>query len=195
FRHASWFVPEVYALLRAHGVALVIGDHPVRPFQTDERTADWAFVRFHYGSRGRGGNYSESELATWATRVAELARAGDVFCYFNNDWDGYAVKNGVSLRRILNDAGRLDRGLSGLGGGPGCSSAPGSGCCASRPGSRSPTSGRRRRPRRRSTRRLPGRPEAGASTRRIRRGRPRSRATRAPRASPPETRCRCTCTP
>ena len=28
FRHASWFVDEVYALLREHGVALVIGDRP-----------------------------------------------------------------------------------------------------------------------------------------------------------------------
>jgi uncharacterized protein YecE (DUF72 family) len=28
FRHPSWFTPEIYALLREHGVALVIGDHP-----------------------------------------------------------------------------------------------------------------------------------------------------------------------
>ena len=28
FRHESWFVDEVYALLREHGVALVIGDRP-----------------------------------------------------------------------------------------------------------------------------------------------------------------------
>jgi len=34
FRHESWFVPEVYALLREHGVALVISDHPKWPFQT-----------------------------------------------------------------------------------------------------------------------------------------------------------------
>ena len=35
FRHRSWFVPEVMDALRAHGVALTIGDHPERPFQTD----------------------------------------------------------------------------------------------------------------------------------------------------------------
>ena len=62
FRHESWFPPEVYDLLRAHGAALVIGDHPERPFQTHELTADWTFIRFHYGSRGRNGNYSEREL-------------------------------------------------------------------------------------------------------------------------------------
>ena len=75
FRHESWFVDEVYELLRRHGVALVIGDTPERPFQTHELTADWTFVRFHYGHRGRGGNYSERELAEWARADRRLARA------------------------------------------------------------------------------------------------------------------------
>ena len=47
FRHPSWFVPEVLDALRAHDVALTIGDHPSRPFQSYEATADWRFVRFH----------------------------------------------------------------------------------------------------------------------------------------------------
>src|SRR5205085_2815458 len=33
FRHESWFVDDVYERLRRHGVALVIGDAPERPFQ------------------------------------------------------------------------------------------------------------------------------------------------------------------
>jgi uncharacterized protein YecE (DUF72 family) len=98
FRHESWFAEEVYALLRRHGVALVVGDHPQRPFQTYELTADWTFVRFHHGHRGRGGNYSESELGEWAERVRGFRRNGDVYCYFNNDWKGYAVRNALSLR-------------------------------------------------------------------------------------------------
>ena len=55
FRHESWFAEPVYALLREHGAALVIGDDPSRPFQTHERTTDWTFVRFHSpcGSSGR----------------------------------------------------------------------------------------------------------------------------------------------
>ncbi|HEY2939416.1 MAG TPA: DUF72 domain-containing protein, partial [Gaiellaceae bacterium] len=62
FRHESWFADEVYDLLRRHEVALVIGDTPERPFQTLELTADWTFVRFHHGTRGRYSNYSEREL-------------------------------------------------------------------------------------------------------------------------------------
>jgi uncharacterized protein YecE (DUF72 family) len=101
FRHQSWFADEVYALLREHGVALVIGDHPERPFQTHELTADWTFIRFHYGSRGRNGNYSETELETWQARIGKWRREVEVFAYFNNDWMGYAVKNGIWLKDRL----------------------------------------------------------------------------------------------
>jgi uncharacterized protein YecE (DUF72 family) len=101
FRHPSWFCHETYALLREHGVALVIGDHPERPFQRHELTADWTFVRFHYGSRGRGGNYSERELEEWAGRIEGWRARADVYAYFNNDWMGYAVKNGLRLRALL----------------------------------------------------------------------------------------------
>ncbi len=101
FRHESWFEPDVYAILREHGAALVIGDTPERPFQTHELTADWTFVRLHYGRRGRGGNYSERELESWAVRIEEWRRSHEVFVYFNNDWQGFAVQNGRWLRRRL----------------------------------------------------------------------------------------------
>jgi uncharacterized protein YecE (DUF72 family) len=101
FRHPSWFVDEVYDLLRRHGVALVIGDTPERPFQAYERTAEWTFVRFHHGHRGRGGNYSERELDEWAERIDAWRRRGDVYAYFNNDWEGYAPRNAKRLQRLL----------------------------------------------------------------------------------------------
>ena len=47
WNYASW---RVYAILREHGVALVIGDRPeVKPFQAHVFTAPWTFVPFHYG--------------------------------------------------------------------------------------------------------------------------------------------------
>ena len=99
FRHPSWFHPEVLDLLRAHGVALVIGDHPDRPFQSHDFTTDWTFVRFHFGHRGRGGNYSRSELEEWARRFEGWSRSVEVLAYFNNDWKGYAVQNALWLRK------------------------------------------------------------------------------------------------
>jgi uncharacterized protein YecE (DUF72 family) len=101
FRDPSWFADEVYALLREHGAALVIGDDPRRPFQSHVLTADWTFVRFHHGSRGRNGNYSQSELDEWAGRVKSWSENGDVYAYFNNDWEGYAVNNALDLKKRL----------------------------------------------------------------------------------------------
>jgi uncharacterized protein YecE (DUF72 family) len=102
FREPSWYVAEVYELLRRHAVALVIPDSPKYPFRTLELTAGWTFLRFHHGSRGRGGNYSERELEEWAERIAEWRDAGrDVYAYFNNDWEGYAVRNGLKLKELL----------------------------------------------------------------------------------------------
>jgi uncharacterized protein YecE (DUF72 family) len=101
FRHQSWFVPEVMDALRSRGVALTIGDHPGRPFQTHELTASWTFVRFHYGARGRGGNYSDTELREWAGRIRRRRRTAGVYAYFNNDWKGFAPANARLLLRLL----------------------------------------------------------------------------------------------
>jgi uncharacterized protein YecE (DUF72 family) len=99
FRHESWFVDEVYELLRRHEVALVVGDTPTRPFQTHELTAGWTFVRFHHGTRGRHSNYSERELEQWARRIERWDV--DVYAYFNNDRNGYAVRNSLWLKERL----------------------------------------------------------------------------------------------
>jgi uncharacterized protein YecE (DUF72 family) len=101
FRHESWFCDEVLAMLRSHGVALCIGDHPERPWQTHDVTADFSFVRLHYGKRGRRGNYSETELDEWARELRRLARRAEVFAYFNNDWEGFAVRNARGMRERL----------------------------------------------------------------------------------------------
>jgi uncharacterized protein YecE (DUF72 family) len=102
FRHESWFADDVLALLRSRGVALVIADGPkVRSFQRYETTADFTYVRLHAGARGRRGNYSLAELEEWATRIARWRRNGDVFVYFNNDWEGFAPANAATLAALL----------------------------------------------------------------------------------------------
>jgi uncharacterized protein YecE (DUF72 family) len=101
FRHASWFDGTIYSMLREHDVALVIGDTPNRPFQTHEITTDFTFIRFHYGRRGRDGNYSKSELEEWAERIRRWRRKVAVFAYFNNDWKAYAVRNAKTLMKLV----------------------------------------------------------------------------------------------
>jgi uncharacterized protein YecE (DUF72 family) len=111
FRHSSWFTEAVYGLLRAHGAALVIGDRPeVKDFQSHELTTDWTFVRFHYGSRGRRGNYSERELEEWARRFEEWSDDVEIFAYFNNDWEVFAVRNALWLKNRLEQPSKVSAG-------------------------------------------------------------------------------------
>ena len=105
FRHPSWFVPEVYALLRAHDVALVMAHHKRSSLPLDVVTAGWAYLRFHWGDRGRRGNYSATELDDWAARIASLRRAElDVLAFFNNDWEAFAPRNALGLARRVGAA-------------------------------------------------------------------------------------------
>ena len=102
FRHQSWFTDDVYALLRDHGAALVVGDESSRWASTPHvRTADWTYIRFHHGSRGRHGNYSASEIERWAGRISQWRRDTEVYAYFNNDWEGYAIRNAKLLKKQL----------------------------------------------------------------------------------------------
>ena len=104
FRHQSWLVPEVVDLLEGQGAALAIGDDARRQLRWP-RTRSWIYLRFHYGSRGRSGNYSDAELAHWHRRIAAWRAHREVFAYFNNDWQAFAPLNARKLRRGL-DAGR-----------------------------------------------------------------------------------------
>jgi len=102
FRHPSWFTEDVFSLLREHDVAVVIADRPeIGALQIDTLTAGFVYVRFHHGTRGRRGNYSQSELGSWATRIRGWSRRQDVWGYFNNDWEGFAPRNAEALKQLL----------------------------------------------------------------------------------------------
>ena len=100
FRHPSWQRREVYDLLGRHGVALCV---PVGGrVQPDlVTTAAFAYVRMHAGA-GPGGGFTDDQLRAWAGRVRGLRQAGKhVYVYFNNDWEGHAVRDAARLRTLL----------------------------------------------------------------------------------------------
>ena len=100
-RHPSWFAEPVWDLLRKHGAAFVIHDSAAREPTPLVLTTDWTYLRFHHGRRGRRGNYSETELREWASRVRDLAAEAEVFAYFNNDWETFAPPNALRLRALV----------------------------------------------------------------------------------------------
>jgi uncharacterized protein YecE (DUF72 family) len=103
FRHPSWFAEPVRKLLAERGASLAIGDDARRELPPAQPLGELVYVRLHYGSRGRDGNYSPSELDRWRRRVAAWRSRRDVFLYFNNDWRGFAPANASRLRRGLSE--------------------------------------------------------------------------------------------
>jgi uncharacterized protein YecE (DUF72 family) len=48
------------------------------------------------------GSYPAEDLRAWADRITSWDREGrDVWVYFNNDPDGHAVRNALSLRELV----------------------------------------------------------------------------------------------
>jgi uncharacterized protein YecE (DUF72 family) len=104
FRHASWFVEEVFETMRDYEVGLCIASDPARP-AVFEVTGRVVYARFH-GPKDRRyrGNYSEDELRVWAGRLTDLARGRPAYVYFNNDANAHAVRNALRLRELMGAA-------------------------------------------------------------------------------------------
>jgi uncharacterized protein YecE (DUF72 family) len=101
FRDPSWFCEPVMELMREAGVALVIGDHPDREFQTHEWTADWTYIRLNHGKAGVDERYSPAELERWAERFTAWRERGDIYAYFNSDEGTFAVEDAQRMAELL----------------------------------------------------------------------------------------------
>jgi uncharacterized protein YecE (DUF72 family) len=99
FRHRSWWKEKVYRAFRDSGAIFCSASAPRLP---DEliRTADDVYIRFHGTKRWYRHDYTKEELAVWAQRIRDSG-AKAVWAYFNNDREGYAIKNARELSRQL----------------------------------------------------------------------------------------------
>jgi uncharacterized protein YecE (DUF72 family) len=105
-RHESWFVDEVRAVLQRHNAALCLADRGSRMITPAWRTADWGYVRFHFGRAQPWGCYGRDALARWVERVCDLWQPDDdVFVYFNNDMEGCALRDAVVFARLAERRG------------------------------------------------------------------------------------------
>jgi uncharacterized protein YecE (DUF72 family) len=99
FRHSSWWNDDVYAAFEAAGVIFCSCSGPRLPDPVI-KTADDIYIRFHGVQRWYRHDYSHQELADWARRI-RTANAKRVWIYFNNDFNGYAIKNATMLEGLL----------------------------------------------------------------------------------------------
>jgi uncharacterized protein YecE (DUF72 family) len=102
-RHESFRDPAFIALLRRHGIALVVSDTPGKWLQLQDVTADFMYLRLHGARQLYASGYAPAALKGWAQRIEAWRRgreprggerasprsarrraARDVYCYFDN---------------------------------------------------------------------------------------------------------------
>jgi uncharacterized protein YecE (DUF72 family) len=102
FRNPHWLSPEMEALLRAVGTTFCNVDSP-RQKLTDILTSDRAYLRLHGRKHWYSYHYSIGELEEIADLARKLADRGAsrVYVFFNNDFEGYAPANAMTLLEML----------------------------------------------------------------------------------------------
>jgi uncharacterized protein YecE (DUF72 family) len=107
FRHSSWETDEVRELLDRAGCALVLADRPGTRHR-EVVTGGWTYLRFHQGRR-TGPGYTRAKLRRYADRLAGMD-AAEAWVFFNNDPQGAAVRDSVTLTELLRERGVRVRG-------------------------------------------------------------------------------------
>jgi uncharacterized protein YecE (DUF72 family) len=118
-RHDSFSESAFIALLRRHGIALVVADTAGKWPLLEDVTADFLYLRLHGDKELYASGYTDSALDRWSDRIrtwstggeprdarraaepARRARTRDVFCYFDNDIKVRAPFDADRLRQKL----------------------------------------------------------------------------------------------
>jgi uncharacterized protein YecE (DUF72 family) len=125
-RHAVEIRSETFrnerfiALLRRHGVALVVADTAGKWPLVEDVTSDFVYVRLHGDKELYASGYSPAALDSWAARIDAWRHGGeprdarrisakpprrrarrDVYCYFDNDMKVHAPFDAEALRARL----------------------------------------------------------------------------------------------
>lgn len=102
FRHKRWLTREIEGLLKEIGSVFCSADSPKMKL-VDWVTSETAYIRLHGRKRWYSHNYSKEELKEIAQLAREMVNkaATRVYIFFNNDFDGYAPRNALSLMQWL----------------------------------------------------------------------------------------------
>jgi uncharacterized protein YecE (DUF72 family) len=103
FRHESWLTDEIYDLVAEAGWTICLADAPKFKRETPVLGL-FCYIRRHGATAVYASCYSDEQLSSDAKFITNLAKKGkDVYIYFNNDAEGYAVKNALTLMEMIPD--------------------------------------------------------------------------------------------
>ena len=105
FRHPSWFEPVILSILKDHGAALCHAYSDRRPI-SEAVTGDFIYIRLHGRRPTYASRYRLQELRELAGKIlVQLEAENDVYVYFNNDANAYAVANALELIDLVKKTG------------------------------------------------------------------------------------------
>ncbi len=98
-RHISWINDKVFEMLSNYNIAFCISDSAGRFPYYETITADFVYIRLHGPTKLYASEYSEEQIEQWAIKIKNWKK--DAFIYFDNDFNGYAIKNAFMLKQKL----------------------------------------------------------------------------------------------
>ncbi len=103
FRHLSWIETGIVKMLRDENIAICMADWP--GFTPEiPTTADFVYVRRHGTDKQNRyhGAYSPQALNVEAAQIRAWSKQDkDIFLYFNNDYEGHAAQNALTIQKLF----------------------------------------------------------------------------------------------
>lgn len=100
FRHDSWFVDEIYALMNKKKIALCITDLNGH-LSPEVITSHFTYLRLHGPHKAYQGSYGLTKLKMWKGKIEKWAKDTTVYCYFDNDEKGFAIQDAMKLQILV----------------------------------------------------------------------------------------------
>ncbi len=103
-RDKRWINEEVFSILRIYNISLCFSDYPGVEIDSPS-TADFIYMRRHGPTSLYSSLYSEKEIMRDAFFIKEyLEKNVNVFVYYNNDANAWAVQNALQLKEMVKNA-------------------------------------------------------------------------------------------
>ncbi|MEN3038033.1 MAG: DUF72 domain-containing protein [Candidatus Kryptonium sp.] len=101
FRNVEYFNDTIFLTLKENNIALCIS-HMREISAPPVSTANFVYFRFHGPEERYRSSYDDEQIESFAKLIwSFLLEDKEVFVYFNNDFNAYAVENALSLKRKI----------------------------------------------------------------------------------------------